>query len=291
MQRREFMKISALGVMAMANVSLFANESVKTLNLGGVNLPFVGLGTWDIRGAEGQKAIESALKLGYRLIDSAVMYGNEEIVGKAVKNSGIKRDEIIVTTKIYTNINKNGVKETLLGSLKRSGLEYFDIYMFHRHGGSRTNEAWEAAVELKKQGLCKHLAVSNFTPEEVRDVCVNFKDEKPLINQILINPFDQKISAGVAHKELGVVLQSFSSFGGSGASVLGEQTIINIAKKHGKTPAQVVLRWLIQREILTIPKSMSEKRQAENLAVFDFTLDANDMSEIAKMDRGQNFYY
>ena len=253
----------------------------------GNRIPLIGYGTWDVRGAEGQKAIETALELGYRHIDTAVIYENEDIVGAAVRASGIPRDEIFITSKIWSDMNREGARRTVARSLKALGLDYIDLYLLHRPEGDIYG-AWEGLIGEQRAGRVKSIGVSNFNAAQITEFDRRAA-VKPVLNQIELNPAQQQQATRRAMQPLNIAVQAHSPFGGAargpGAGViLKRPELLAIAEKHGKSAAQIVLRWLVQQNIIAIPKSANPSRMKENLAVFDFSLDNEDMRQIAALD-------
>ena len=298
MQRRSFLKNSmALGAVAFGLNPLFANEILGenmqnssnlvpnfTLN-NGRKIPILGYGTWDIRGKDGLRAIENALEVGYRHIDSAQYYRNEDIVGEAVRNSGIKRDEIFVTSKLMwgANVGFDGAKRAVYESLDALKFDYIDLYLIHTPYGD-IKGIWAGFCELVGKGLIKSIGVSNFSVDLVRELCDEFS-VKPALNQIELHPFKQQIRAQTELDKLGVATQAYSPFGTGSSKILKNETLQKIGEKYGKTAAQVILRWQIQRNIITIPKTATKSRMIENISIFDFKLSDEDMREIANLNR------
>lgn len=248
------------------------------------SIPVLGYGTWDVRGATGQKAIETALALGYRHIDTAAMYANEDIVGAAVRASGIPREQIFITSKVWSDMSRNGAQRTVEQSLRALGLDYIDLYLLHRPS-SDIHGAWDALSALQREGRLRTLGVSNFNAAQLDDFHRRVAI-KPVLNQIELNPRIQQHATRRAMKRLGVLTQSYSPFGGGSGSrhMLQDPTLARIASRHGKTAAQVILRWLVQQDIVAIPKTLRPERMQENLAIFDFSLDATDLRALARLD-------
>lgn len=294
MQRRSFLKNSVIfgaSMIAGAN-SLFANKGAKMQNLvpnftlnNGREIPILGYGTWDIRGKEGFRAIENALEVGYRHIDSAQYYRNEDIVGEAVRNSRIKRDEIFVTSKLQwgANVGKDGAKRAVYESLDALKFDYIDLYLIHAPYGD-IKGIWAGFCELVEKGLIKSIGVSNFSVDLVRELCDEFAI-KPVLNQIELHPFKQQIRAQTELDKLDVATQAYSPFGSGSSKILKNETLQKIGEKYGKTAAQVILRWQIQRNIITIPKTATKSRMIENISIFDFKLSDEDMREIANLEK------
>ena len=248
----------------------------------GIKIPQLGYGTWNIRGKDGQAAIENALQVGFRHIDTAAYYQNEDIVGAAVKNSGIKRSDIFITTKLMWGINtdRKGTIKEFSGSLKRLGMDYVDLYLIHAPYGN-IPEIWQAMIELKKKGLIRSIGVSNFGIDLVKQLCQT--EIKPSLNQIELHPFHQQKQMQSELKKLGVAIESYSPFSQGSSRVLHNEVLQKIGKKYGKTAAQVILRWQIQKDIITIPKTQTKSRMIENFNIFDFALSDGDIQEIEKL--------
>lgn len=297
MQRRSFLKNSvAFGAVALGLDSLFARDISQGENMqnssnlvpnftlnNGVKIPILGYGTWNISGKEGLRAIENALEVGYRHIDSAEYYRNEDIVGDAVRNSGIKRSEIFVTSKLMwgANVGKDGAKKHFYESLERLKFDYLDLYLIHAPYGD-IKGIWAGFCELVEQGVVKSIGVSNFSVNLIRELCDEFAI-KPVLNQIELHPYNQQIRAQNELDKLGIATQAYSPFGTGSSRILQNETLKKIGEKYGKTAAQVVLRWQIQRNIITIPKTATKSRMIENISVFDFSLSDDDMKEIANL--------
>jgi 2,5-diketo-D-gluconate reductase A len=247
---------------------------VKTVTLvGGVEMPLLGFGTWQITGRTGYEATLSALHTGYRHIDTATMYGNEAEVGRAVRDSGIPREEIFVTTKAPPD-RQSRAQKTLDASLKALGMDYVDLWLIHwpPHGGAGPR-MWQDLVEARNDGLARAVGVSNFSIAEIDEL-----DEKPAVNQIPWSPFDYDPVTVAESAERGVVLEGYSAFKRSN---LRDPVLTEIATAHNVTAAQVVLRWHLEHEIVVIPKSKTPARIAANFDIFDFSLSP---AEVARID-------
>ncbi|WP_274641812.1 aldo/keto reductase [Streptococcus equinus] len=261
----------------------------KTLN-NGVEIPKLGFGVWQIFDqAECQKSVEDALEVGYRLIDTAALYKNEEAVGQAIKASGIKREDVFITTKAWINqLGYDETKKAFETSLKKLGTDYLDLYLIHQPYGD-THGAWRAMSELYKEGRIRAIGVSNFSTGRITDFAVN-TDIVPALNQIELHPYKQQNILRATSQELGVATQAWSPFNRGKDDIFKDATLNSIAEKYGKSVAQIILRWQIQNDILTIPKSVHINRIKENFDVFDFELTQNDLDTIAKLDRFPNNY-
>ncbi|MDG2950186.1 aldo/keto reductase [Exercitatus varius] len=260
-------------------------KSVKLNN--GIEIPMVGFGVFQVSDEDTEKAVLEALKAGYRLLDTAAVYGNEAGVGRAIKASGIPREEIFVTTKLWIQ-RKNGyenTKKALENSLTRLGLDYVDLYLMHQPFGD-VHEQWRAMEDLYKAGKARAIGVSNFHMDRLMDL-ITCHEIVPAVNQIETHPFYQRDAEIAFHQELGVVQQAWAPLAEGKFEIFSNPILTQIAQKHGKSVAQVVLRWLNQRGVAIIPKSVKVERMIENRAIFDFTLDEQDLSQIATLNRDE----
>ena len=252
----------------------------------GVKLPMIGYGTFQIKdSAQCEQCVSDALETGYRLFDTAASYDNETAVGAALRNSGLPREEWFVTTKLW--VQDAGYDSTLKAfdrSLKELGLDYIDLYLIHQPFGDYYG-AWRAMERLYQEGAIRAIGVSNFTPERLVDLCMN-QEVRPMVNQIEIHPFFQQNTALRVMEDYGVVPQAWGPFSEAQKDIFNRKTLAKIAGRHGKTAAQVILRWHLQRNIPTIPKTVRKERMSENLDVFDFELTEKEMEGIAGMDIG-----
>lgn len=261
----------------------------KTLN-NGVQIPKLGFGVWQMFDQdECQKAVENALEVGYRLIDTAALYRNEEAVGNAIKASGTKREEIFITTKAWINqLGYDETKKAFEESLKKLGTDYLDLYLIHQPYGD-TYGAWRAMTDLYKEGRIRAIGVSNFSTGRIADFALN-TEIVPALNQIELHPYKQQNLLRKANAEFSIATQAWSPFNQGKDDIFKDVTLNSIAERYGKTVAQVILRWQIQNDILTIPKSVHLDRIRQNFNVFDFELSQNDLDTIAKLDRFPNNY-
>lgn len=257
-------------------------NTVKLNN--GIEMPQLGFGVFQITDLKQCKeAVLNALNTGYRLIDTASVYANEEAVGEAIKKSRIKREELFITTKVW--INEEGYENTKRAferSLKKLGLDYLDLYLIHMPFGDYYG-SWKAMEELYNDGKIRAIGVCNFDCARLMDLCYNFKI-KPAINQIETHPFCQQNDLAEIMKEYNIQHQAWAPFAEGINDIFKNDVLTEIAKKYNKTTAQVILRWNIQREIVVIPKSVRKERIEENFNIWDFELDQNDMQEIASLD-------
>ncbi|MCI5764955.1 aldo/keto reductase [Actinobacillus porcinus] len=260
-------------------------KSVKLNN--GTEMPMVGFGVFQVSDEETEKAVLEALKAGYRLLDTAAVYGNEAGVGRAIKASGIPREEIFVTTKLWIQ-RENGYENTqkaLENSLTRLGLDYVDLYLMHQPFGD-VHEQWRAMEDLYKAGKARAIGVSNFHMDRLMDL-ITCHEIVPAVNQIETHPFYQRDAEIAFHQELGVVQQAWAPLAEGKFEIFSNPILTQIAQKHGKSVAQVVLRWLNQRGVAIIPKSVKVERMLENREIFDFTLDEQDLAQIATLNRDE----
>jgi len=261
-----------------------------TLN-NGVVMPMLGFGVYQMSDEKQCEAsVAQALRVGYRLIDTAASYGNEEPVGRAIAGSGIARNELFVTTKLWlSDAGYEKTKKAFERSMKRLGLDYLDLYLIHQPYGD-VYGAWRAMEELYDAGLIRAIGVSNFHPDRLMDLIVH-NQIVPAVNQIEVHPFCQQIGAEKFLRENGVQIESWGPFA-EGRNQLFTNTVLStLAVKHRRSVAQVVLRWLIQRGVVAIPKSVRADRIEENFRVFDFELDNEDMAEIAALDTGKSAFF
>lgn len=260
-----------------------------TLN-NGVNMPIIGFGVYQIPDAqECENAVYEALMAGYRLIDTAAGYLNEEAVGQAIKRSGIPREELFITTKLWVqDAGYESAKLAFAKSLKKLKLDYLDLYLIHQPFGDYYG-AWRAMEELYHEGKSRAIGVSNFLPDRLMDLIVH-NEIAPAVNQIETHPFYQQAESAAFMKEQGVQHQSWAPFAEGLNNLFSNEVLASLAEKHNKSVAQVVLRWLVQRGIVVIPKSVKKERIAENINIFDFELRSEDMDQIAALDTSSSLF-
>ncbi|MFF4960137.1 aldo/keto reductase [Streptomyces sp. NPDC001222] len=251
----------------------------------GVEMPQLGFGVWQVPDDEAESAVATALEAGYRSIDTAAIYGNEEGVGKAVATSGIPRQDLFITTKLWNR--DHGYDSTLRAfdtSLTKLGLEYVDLYLIHWPLPSRGTfvDTYKALQAIYADGRAKAIGVSNFLPEHLRTL-IEETSVIPAVDQIELHPHLQQHAAREYHAEQGIATEAWSPLG-QGKGLLEVPAIVAIAQKHNRTPAQVVLRWHLQLGNVVIPKSVTPSRIRENIDVFDFTLDTEDMAAISALN-------
>lgn len=256
----------------------------------GVRMPILGFGVYQIPDAEEcENAVYAALKTGYRLIDTAAGYLNEEAVGRAIRRSGVPREELFVTTKLWVqDAGYESAKAAFGKSLRKLGLEYLDLYLIHQPFGDYYG-AWRAMEELHREGKIRAIGVSNFLPDRLMDLIVH-NEIVPAVNQIETHPFFRQTGSAAFMKEQGVQHQSWAPFAEGRYDLFGNETLASIASAHGKSVAQVVLRWLTQQDIVVIPKSVRPERIAENFDIFDFELNEEEMAKIASLDKGETAF-
>lgn len=254
-----------------------------------IEMPQLGFGVFQITDLKQCKeAVLNALNTGYRLIDTASIYANEEAVGEAIKECGLKREELFITTKVW--INEQGyenTKQAFERSLNKLGLDYLDLYLIHMPFGDYYG-SWRAMEELYNDGKIRAIGVCNFDCARLMDLCYNFKI-KPAINQIETHPFCQQNDLAAIMKEYNVHHEAWAPFAEGMNNIFQNPVLTKIAKKYDKTAAQVILRWNIQREIIVIPKSVRKERIEENFNIWDFELDKHDMQEIASLDTKRSY--
>ncbi|MCZ9882087.1 aldo/keto reductase [Arthrobacter sp. B2a2-09] len=250
-------------------------------------IPQIGLGTWPLDDAQVATAVVSAVELGYRHVDTAYRYGNEAGVGQGVRDCGLPREELFITTKLDgTHQGRDRAVDGLEGSLKRLGLDYVDLLLIHWPLPQRNEfvSTWETFERLQAEGKVRSIGVSNFKPSHLERL-LEETSVVPAVNQIQISPSITRIDERAFNGNHGIATESYSPLG-AGRDLLNAPVLAAIAKKHGKTPGQVVLRWHVQEGLVAIPKSANPLRMKENLDVFDFALDHDDLSAIATLDAG-----
>ena len=258
-----------------------------TLN-DGYSIPQLGLGTWPLDDDQVAAAVVSAVEAGYRHIDTAVKYGNEEGVGNGIRASGVDRSEMFVTTKLDGQFQGHDrAAAGLEGSLKRMRLDYVDLLLIHWPLPSRDEfiSTWKTFERLKAEGKVRSIGVSNFKPAHLERLLAE-TDVVPAVNQIQLSPAITRVAEREFNARHGIVTESYSPLGGSGASLLGAPLLSQLGEKYDKTPGQLVLRWHIQNGLVVIPKSGDPERMRENLDVFDFALDPQDLAELSILDEG-----
>ncbi|MGX9886880.1 aldo/keto reductase [Streptomyces sp. NPDC002276] len=261
-----------------------------TLN-NGVEMPILGFGVYQIPPEQTEQAVSDALAAGYRLLDTAAAYGNEEAVGRAIKNSGIPREELFVTTKLWVQDApaEENTKRAFETSLAKLGLDHLDLYLMHQPFGDVYGQ-WRAMEALNREGRVKAIGVANFYPDRLLDLVLN-NEITPAVNQIETHPFFQRTADQELMREHGVQIQSWGGFAEGKNDIFTHPVLSEIGAKHGKSVAQVVLRWLTQRGVVAIPKSVRADRMAENFDIFDFELTGDQMAAIATLETGATLFF
>lgn len=257
----------------------------------GVIMPILGFGVFQIPDLKQcETCVSQALEIGYRLIDTASAYQNEEAVGNALKSSNIDREELFITTKLWiSDMGYEKTKKAFHTSLKKLGLDYLDLYLIHQPYND-VYGSWRAMEELYKEGLIKAIGVCNFAPDRLVDLTL-YNEIAPMLNQIETHPFHQQHEAKKIMQEEKIQMQSWGPFVEGKNNIFQNELLSSIAKKHGKSIAQIVLRWLMQRNIVAIPKSIRPERMAENFAIFDFELSVREMQDIVALDQKKSSFF
>jgi 2,5-diketo-D-gluconate reductase A len=257
----------------------------------GVQMPILGFGVFQIADlAECERSVREAIDVGYRLIDTAASYGNEESVGNAIKKSGVAREELFVTTKLWiSDTSYENTKRAFGRSLHRLQLDYLDLYLIHQPYGDVFG-SWRAMEELYRAGSIRAIGISNFHPDRVMDFIIH-NEVVPAVNQIETHPFHQQVETQKFLKENNVQIESWGPFAEGKNDIFRNEVLVSIASKYAKTVAQVILRWLTQRGIVVIPKSVRRERMVENFDIFDFELTQEDIDAIGKLDTGASLFF
>lgn len=256
----------------------------------GVKMPRLGYGVFQVAAEETERCVLDAIDAGYRLIDTAQAYANEEGVGQAIAKCGVPREELFITTKIW--ISNNGyekAKASIEESLRKLQTDYIDLMLIHQPFGD-VYGTWRAMEEAYAQGKLRAIGVSNFYPDRFIDLC-GFVKVKPMVNQVETHVYHQQQKAHAYMAKYGIQHEAWGPFAEGKNGLFSDPVLADVAAKHGKTIAQVALRYLIQSDVVVIPKSTRKERMAENIDVFDFTLDAADMSAIAALDTGRTLFF
>lgn len=257
----------------------------------GVEMPILGFGTYQVDdAAECEKAVADAIAVGYRLIDTAAAYFNEEAVGKAIRKSGLPREDFFVTTKLWVqDMGYDATKKAFEASLQRLGMDYLDLYLIHQAYGD-VYGSWRAMEEIYREGKIRAIGVSNFFPDRLIDLILHH-EITPAVNQIETHPLYQREKDHQFLQEVGVTHESWGSFAEGKQNLFHNKTLQTIAQNHGKSVAQVILRWLIQRNIVVIPKSVHRERIVENFQLFDFAITPEEMTTIASLDQNVSSFF
>ena len=256
----------------------------------GVKMPQLGYGVYQVTKEECERCVLDALRAGYRLIDTAQSYFNEEEVGSAIKKSGVPREEIFLTTKVWIeNYGYDECKASIEESMRKLQTDYLDLLLLHQPFADYYG-AWRALEECYEAGKIRAIGISNFYPDRMIDIAT-FARIKPMINQVEIHPYHQQEESKKWHDKYGIQLEAWAPFGEGRGDMFTDPMLLEIGAKYGKTVAQVILRWHLQRGIVIIPKSVHYERMVENFNVFDFELSADDMEKIATLDKEQSAFF
>lgn len=264
-------------------------QTVKLNN--GVEIPILGFGVFQITDpAECERCVVDAIQTGYCHIDTAASYQNEEAVGRGIKQSGVDREKLFITTKLW--IQSDGyenTKKAFENSLRKLQLDYIDLYLIHQPFGDVYGE-WRAMEELYQQGKIRAIGVSNFLPDRMIDLMIHNKIT-PAVNQIEVNPFNQQSETQKFFEENGVKVEAWAPFAETRNNIFQNEILLSIAKRHNKSIAQVILRWLVQRGIIALAKTTRKERMIENISIFDFELSPEDMAAIGKLDTKTSCFF
>jgi 2,5-diketo-D-gluconate reductase A len=257
----------------------------------GIAIPIVGYGVFQIQdNQECRRCVIDAIDAGYRLIDTAASYMNEAAVGQGIKDARIPREQLFVTTKLWVqDAGYDHTRQAIDNSLRRLQLEYLDLYLIHQPYGD-VHGSWRAMQDAYRAGKIRAIGVSNFQPDRLMDIAA-FNEIKPVVNQIEINPFQQQAETVTFMRDLGVQAEAWAPFAEGRNNLFQNEVLKAIAARHEKSVGQVVLRWVIQRGVVALAKSVRKERMVENLAIFDFELDSNDTAQIAALDTGTSSFF
>lgn len=266
------------------------NKKIPSVTLNnGIKMPAIGFGVFQIPEEQTEQSVYDALMVGYRSIDTAASYQNEEAVGRAIKRSGIARKDLFITTKLWVkDVNYENAKKAFQRSLDKLQLDYLDLYLIHQPYNDVFG-AWKAMEELYEEGKIKAIGVANFTPAKLVDFILNNKIA-PMVNQIETHPFNQQAEAHKLMQEYKVQHEGWAPFAEGRHDLFTNDVLSKIAKQYGKTVGQVVLRWNVQRGVIVIPKSTHKERMQENIDIFDFELSDKDMDKIKTLDESKGLF-
>lgn len=256
----------------------------------GLKMPILGYGVYQVTKEECERCVLDALKAGYRSIDTAQSYFNEEEVGNAIEKSGVPREEIFLTTKVWIeHYGYENTKASVLESMRKLKTDYLDLCLLHQPFADYYG-AWRALEDLYEEGKIRAIGISNFYPDRMIDIA-SFARIRPMVNQVETHPFNQQITAKSYMDKYGIQIEAWAPFGEGRGGLFQNEMLVEIGKKYGKTTAQVMLRWHIQRGVVVIPKSTHYERMVENLNVFDFALSDEDMAAIATLDKKESSFF
>lgn len=256
----------------------------------GVKMPIVGYGVYQVSKEECERCVIDALAVGYRSIDTAQSYFNEEQVGNALVKSGIPREDVFLTTKVWVeHYGYEAAKKSVLESMRKLKTDYLDLVLLHQPFSDYYG-AYRALEDLYEEGKLRAIGVSNFYPDRLVDIA-SFSRVKPMVNQVETHPFNQQVEAKKWMDKYGIQLEAWAPFGEGRGGLFENPVLIQIAEKYKKTTAQIILRWHIQRGVIVIPKSTHKTRMAENLSIFDFALEQADMDRISTLDKKQSAFF
>jgi 2,5-diketo-D-gluconate reductase A len=256
----------------------------------GVQMPVLGFGVYQVPAEQTEQVVSDALAAGYRSIDTAAAYRNEKAVGRAIAASGIPRSELFVTTKLWIqDVGEGNARRAFEASLERLGLDYVDLYLIHQPLGDYYR-SWREMQDINREGLARAIGVSNFYPDRLVDL-IGHNEITPAVNQIETHPFNQRVADQAVMREHGVQIESWGPFAEGRNNIFSNPVLSEVGAAHGKSVAQVILRWLIQRGVVVIPKSVRPERMAENLDIFDFQLSGDEMARIAELDTAVTLFF
>lgn len=264
---------------------------MKTIRLNnGIEMPILGFGVYQIKPEETENTVLEALEIGYRSIDTAAAYYNEEAVGRAIRKSGIPRKELFITTKLWiSDAGYDSAKIAFSESLQKLGLDYLDLYLIHQPYND-VHGAWRAMEDLYKENKVRAIGVSNFQPDRLMDLIIHNKII-PAINQVETHIFNQQIETQLFMEENNVQIESWGPFAEGLNNMFSDKLLTTLATRYNKSVAQIILRWLIQRNVIIIPKSVRKDRMIENYNIFDFELSVEDMEQIKTLDTGKSLFF
>jgi 2,5-diketo-D-gluconate reductase A len=291
-KRREFLKTGAklaaasilVGTGTSRLFAAFASGTIPSATLNnGLAMPMLGFGTNTLSGPIGVRSVADAISVGYRLIDTATVYRNEEFVGEGIKNSGINRKDLFITSKLWVDDSGyDSAKRAFETSINKLGVDYLDLWLYHRPRGD-VKGSWKAMEELYRQGKIKAIGISNFDAQQIEEL-MKYATVKPTVNQIETHVFFQQQAAQDHLKKLEIQMQAWSPFAAARNNIFNDTVLANIGRKYNKSNAQVSLRWLYQRGIVSIPRSSQKTHMIENMNIWDFELSQADMQTISTLD-------